>query len=125
MVLQILGEAADPLSVDLVSSAVAERHEFSPLRLEHISHIVGGGSPGCVVVNANEGVFPVVNTGDDMHDRNALGAHFSELGFNLRMIGSDNDQARPAESWRGYMPGDTQRIEFVQKRTMDEDARIE
>src|ERR1044071_8313872 len=122
---QIVGEATDAFPVNLIDSTVAQRDQGAAPRLEQVGHVIGGGSPGRVVIYSDKGIIPLTDSGDHMDDRNASGFYLAQTGLDLRMIGRDDDQSGPTKAWAGDVSGNAHWIKFVQKSAVDNDAGIE
>src|SRR4029079_13570235 len=92
---------------------------------EQVGHVIGGGSPGRVVIYSDKGIIPLTDSRDHMDERNASGIHLAQTGLDLRMIGRDDDQSGPTKAWAGDVSGNAHWIKFVQKSAVDNDAGIE
>jgi len=122
---QIIGEAANPFSVDVIHGAVAKRDQTPRSWPQHAGHVIRCRPPGCVIVDTDERITLVADARYDMDDDGASGLRLAEADFHFRVVWRDNDQPRPAETRIGDVPSDRGRVKLIQECAVNKDARIE
>src|SRR5271170_4226293 len=97
MIPEMIGQAANPVPMQLIDRAVAERDEGAGTRL-HPRDQQTRHPPGGVIVDADVGRLHAGTRGDDLNDWQRLGVDSSQRIADERVRGNGEDQASPAEA---------------------------